>query len=170
MQTKRGATLSPTTLRKLILIWPPLVALDQITKNLALAHLSSLQTRWLLGHFFGLELTNNHGAAFGSFASQSLAPLVLSLLAAAAIIWMWRFLAKYPQLPARWLVVAALALAGASGNLVDRVLRSPKGGVVDFIKLGSWPNFNLADSYLFLAAALAIAITLKTKDRDPGEK
>lgn len=67
-------------------------------------------------------------------------------------------------------MVAALALAGASGNLVDRVLRSPKGGVVDFIKLGSWPNFNLADSYLFLAAALAIAITLKTKDRDPGEK
>jgi signal peptidase II len=52
-----------------------------------------------------------------------------------------------------------LAAAGASGNLVDRVLRKPIGGVVDFLKIPHWPNFNLADSYIFTAATIAVFLT-----------
>jgi signal peptidase II len=46
----------------------------------------------------------------------------------------------------------AAALAGASGNLVDRVIH---GAVVDFIALGRWPVFNLADVAIVAGAAVA---------------
>ena len=49
------------------------------------------------------------------------------------------------------LLVVALSfvLAGALGNLIDRIFRSPgflRGAVVDFVHIGSWPTFNVADS------------------------
>lgn len=51
-------------------------------------------------------------------------------------------------------VVAAVGLVvgGGAGNLVDRTAR---GGVVDFIALGSWPTFNLADVAIVVGAAVA---------------
>ncbi len=48
----------------------------------------------------------------------------------------------------------AAALAGALGNLADRLIR---GAVVDFISLGRWPAFNLADVAIVGGAALACA-------------
>ena len=44
-----------------------------------------------------------------------------------------------------------LALGGAAGNLVDRVLR---GAVVDFIVLRAWPTFNLADAAMMAGTTL----------------
>lgn len=63
----------------------------------------------------------------------------------------------------RWLPCAlSLVLGGAIGNLIDRIFRD--GKVVDFIYLHyqdfSWPAFNLADSAIFVGAALLIAHTL----------
>ena len=64
-----------------------------------------------------------------------------------------------PQLPVGpWLVVGlarsgiAAALAGASGNLADRVIH---GAVVDFVALGRWPVFNLADVAIVAGAVVA---------------
>jgi signal peptidase II len=48
-----------------------------------------------------------------------------------------------PPLPAGCLIGLGLAVGGASGNLVDRLLR---GSVIDFIGLGQSLRFNLADA------------------------
>jgi signal peptidase II len=59
-----------------------------------------------------------------------------------------------PVLQLNVLVAAgiAAALAGASGNLIDRVIH---GAVVDFVALGRWPVFNLADVAIVAGAVVA---------------
>jgi len=65
----------------------------------------------------------------------------------------------------RWTVAIALGLllGGAFGNLGDRVFRSPgllRGAVVDFVDLGFWPVFNLADSAITCGCALLLVTGL----------
>ena len=59
-----------------------------------------------------------------------------------------------PRLSAAAVAGIALVVGGASGNLVDRLAR---GGVVDFIALGRWPAFNLADIAMACGLCLAAA-------------
>jgi signal peptidase II len=50
-------------------------------------------------------------------------------------------------------------VGGACGNLVDRLVRAPgflRGEVVDFIDVGPWPTFNLADSAITVGAVLLV--------------
>ncbi len=49
-----------------------------------------------------------------------------------------------------------MVLGGAIGNLTDRALRGPgfRGRVVDFVDIGSWPVFNVADSAIVVGAIL----------------
>ena len=57
-----------------------------------------------------------------------------------------------------------LLLGGATGNLVDRLLRSPgvgRGAVVDFIDFRVWPVFNLADSAIVVGGVLAVLLSLR---------
>lgn len=56
--------------------------------------------------------------------------------------------------------IFALFLAGGIGNLLDRIFR---GAVIDFIDLSFWPSFNLADTYLTIAAFLLIIFYGKIK-------
>ena len=56
-------------------------------------------------------------------------------------------------------VALSLVLGGALGNLVDRLTRSPgflRGEVVDYVKVGSFPSFNVADSCVTIGAILLI--------------
>ena len=72
----------------------------------------------------------------------------------------------------RVLVVAlTLVLGGALGNLVDRFLRAPgflRGHVVDFVAVGWWPVFNVADSCVTIGAVLLILRSLRTAARAVG--
>src|SRR4051794_41853851 len=71
---------------------------------------------------------------------------VLTLIATGVvigIIWMGRRLVS-PW----WAIGLGMILGGAMGNLVDRFFRSPgplQGHVVDFLSIGWWPGFNVAD-------------------------
>jgi signal peptidase II len=75
---------------------------------------------------------------------------VLAIVVSAAIIYYYRNTER-----ADWLVRLALAmqLGGALGNLVDRLT---EGTVTDFISLGSFPVFNLADACISLGVALLL--------------
>jgi signal peptidase II len=113
------------------------VALDQATKAIVESHLVPGQQVDVLGPL-GLTLSHNQGVAFG-LASGSDAPLVAFALAALALVGF--VLHRNPNLPGIW-VAAGLISGGALGNLADR-LRA--GAVTDYVEIGSWPPFNLAD-------------------------
>jgi signal peptidase II len=62
----------------------------------------------------------------------------------------------------RWALVAlSLVLAGSLGNLADRMFRPPSflsGRVVDFVSVGSFPTFNVADSAITVGAVLLVVL------------
>lgn len=132
-----------------------LILADQYTKSLASQYLTYGRPHFLTS-FFDLTLLHNTGAAF-SFLSDAggwqrwafgLLSFAVSLVLIAWLPSQQRTLIK---------VSLSLILAGAIGNLIDRV---SLGYVVDFISLhyGGWyfPAFNLADSCISVGAALMV--------------
>ncbi|HEX5500357.1 MAG TPA: signal peptidase II, partial [Thermomicrobiales bacterium] len=101
----------------------------------------------IIGNWAALEYAENRGAAFGLFGAQSwLLPLVATaIVAAIAVAYI-----RQPRPPLAIGVAAGLAIGGAIGNLIDRVRL---GHVVDFIAVGPWPNFNVADAGVTLGVA-----------------
>ncbi|MBI4305742.1 MAG: signal peptidase II, partial [Chloroflexi bacterium] len=81
------------------------------------------------------------------FQDQAMILTVISFIAVAAIIWFYRNAISSPLLRA----ALGLQLGGAFGNLLDRLRL---GYVVDFIDVGPWPIFNLADSSIVVGIAI----------------
>jgi len=110
--------------------------------------------------FFNLVLTYNLGVSFGMFAAGSEAGKWL-LVGVAAVIT--AFLLHWLCKATSRLSVLALGLiiGGAVGNVIDRIVI---GGVVDFLDFHAygyhWPAFNVADTGIFIGAALLIAESL----------
>jgi len=95
--------------------------------------------------FFQLTHVSNTGAAFGLFQGQSLALTVVAIVGIAAILFYALFAYRhFPFVDSMSNRVAlSLILGGTVGNLVDRLRL---GYVTDFIGVGVWPAFNIADS------------------------
>jgi len=141
------------------------VALDVTTKTLA-THLWAAHPLRLLGGRLVLDESRNPGAAFGT--ATSLTPL-LTLIAAVAVVAAV-LIGRRPQTIAVALTLG-LVLGGAGGNLVDRLFRAPgvmRGHVVDWIDLGWYPSFNLADSSLCIAAVLGVVISMRSARPTPA--
>ncbi|WP_432502019.1 signal peptidase II [Kineococcus arenarius] len=134
-------------------------ALDQVTKVLAVAHLEPGVRQPLVGELLQFHLIRNPGAAF-SFATGS--TWVFTVLAAAVVVvalWLARRLRS-----TAWALAFGFLLAGAAGNLTDRLLREPgfaRGHVVDFLELPHWPIFNVADASICAAAVLIALLSLR---------
>lgn len=113
------------------------VALDQVTKAIAIAWLARGET---VNVFYGLDVTHvrNTGVAFGALSGGGVLVLVL---VAVAIVLLTAYFARNSRVPRMWLPAGAV-LGGALGNLVDR---AREGTVIDFIDPIAWPAFNLAD-------------------------
>jgi signal peptidase II len=154
--TDSGARPSPTRPRRLIIGLATaglVVATDQVTKSLAVAHLS--RPVHLLGPF-GLALGYNSGAAFSLFTKA--APVLGSIDAVLALGlgWLaWRARSGGVALS------AGLVLGGALGNLCDRLFRAQHGSVVDFITLSHWPTFNVADACITLGVLSLVVAQLR---------
>ncbi len=136
-----------------------ILALDQVTKHLALLHLDPVEPLAVTS-FFNLVLVWNRGVSFGMLtgAGQAAPWLLVALALAIAgflAVWLWRERRPLPQ-TALWLV-----LAGAVGNIIDR-LRF--GAVVDFLDFHlqgyHWPAFNVADSAIVIGAGLLLLDSL----------
>jgi len=122
-----------------------LVAADQITKYVAVQQLVLNQVV-AVTPFFNLVLVYNAGAAF-SFLSDAAGWqrgffIGIALIASAWIVYLLR---RYPH-QRLFALALSLVLAGAVGNVVDRVLH---GAVIDFLDFHAygyhWPAFNVAD-------------------------
>ena len=151
---------SGTERRRFGLMVAIVVALDLVTKLIAVRSLPPYLGVRLVGDAFQLRLVYNSGAAFGlNLGDHSRwIFMALSVAAIAVLLSMLR-----TTRPGDWLRLYALAAicAGALGNLIDRV-RSARG-VVDFLDMGvgalRWPTFNVADMAV-TCGAVALALSL----------
>lgn len=144
------------------------LAADITTKALVVAHLEGKRDIRLLGGHLLLLASRNPGAAF-SFATG--ATIVFTAVAVVVIVVILRSARRlYSSL---WAVSLGLLLGGASGNLLDRLLRSPgfgRGAVVDFIDFKVYPSFNIADSAICCGAVLAVLLSVLGIDVDGRRK
>lgn len=161
MQTARGASLSSsgdthhprsTYVRLFFFVAISVWLIDQATKALAVARLDGRDPVTVIPNVFSLELTTNSGAAFGMAAGMT---VVLSALA--VVVCGFVIHASSRLRDKGWAIGLGLLLAGAMGNLTDRIFRDPspfRGHVVDFLHLNHWPIFNVADVALTFAALI----------------
>ena len=136
------------------------LALDQLTKNWIIDTLTFTDRVSVIDGFFYLTHVRNPGAAFSLFATapaEFRAPffIVVTLIAIGLIISFLRKLSPGERLSA---FALGLILGGAVGNLIDRLVH---GEVIDFLHIRlwagySWPDFNLADSFIVVGVALLV--------------
>lgn len=138
------------------------LAADAASKAWASAALRDGHRITLAGGWARLQLVVNHGAAFGLGAPYE--PLIVAVsVAGVVLLALWaRFAASALERTG-----AALAAAGAAGNLADRLFRAPgrlHGAVVDWIHVWFYgPTFNLADIWLRGGILIAAASWLWTR-------
>jgi signal peptidase II len=135
------------------------LGLDIASKVAVVATLSGHQPIRLLDGFLKLRVDRNPGAAF-SFAPGL--TIVFSLIAITVVVVILRSSRRIRSLP--WAITLGLLLGGATGNLVDRIFRSPdvfRGWVVDWIQVPHWPVFNLADSAIVCGGILAVLLSIR---------
>ena len=140
-----------------------IVALDQLTKYAVTARFA-LGERLEVAPFFNLVLVYNRGAAFSFLSDQSGWQRGLFIaIAIAASSWIVYLLARYPY-ERLFSLALALVLAGALGNVTDRILA---GAVIDFLDFHAfgyhWPAFNVADSAITCGAVLLIWDALRPR-------
>ena len=144
------------------------VVLDQATKELAEAKLSRSEYVPWLGEHVGWQLVHNPGGAFG-LPAPSWVFLLVTVLVVGIVV---------RTLPTTRHVLPATAygllLAGAVGNLLDRILRPGDdellgGYVVDFVAWGTFPRFNVADSAITVGFVLLV-LALWLEERRDGEE
>jgi len=123
------------------------VAADQLSKIWIRSNLLVGESLFELGFFRIIRVPPNTGAAFGLFQDQSFALTIVGLVGVAALLaYALFFYRHFPLLNNRLSHSAlGLILGGTLGNLIDR-LNPNLGGVTDFISIGIWPTFNIADS------------------------
>jgi signal peptidase II len=146
MQAARGASLSPgddhgattrTYVRLFAVVTLVSLALDQVTKIVAVEKLQGRESIEIIPGVLSLSFLRNPGAALSTGAGFTLVPRLRDR---------------------GWAVGLGLLLSGALGNLMDRIFREPsplKGHVVDFIDYGVFVG-NVADIALTFAAIIIV--------------
>lgn len=155
----------------LAVVAPLALALDIITKTLMVANQEGKPPIRILGGLIYLDVIRNPGAAFSMATGMT---WILSLIAVAVVV---ALVVVAPRLRSTgWAIGLGLVLAGALGNLLDRIFRSPgplQGHVVDFVSVfGPYAQyfavFNVADSCICVGGALIVLMAILGRDYDGG--
>jgi signal peptidase II len=130
-----------------------IIGLDQWTKHIVRSNLAYneiwMPADWLLPYARVVHWQNT-GAAFGIGQGMNLFFIILALVVMGMIIF------YFPQIPQEDIFLRAalsLQLGGAGGNLIDRIFQ---GHVTDFISVGSFPVFNIADSSITIGVGVLL--------------
>jgi len=148
------------------LVWLALsalvIALDQLTKHIAIAALEPYHAQAVIPGFLNWTLAYNAGAAFsflhdaGGWQRWLFTGLAI-VVSIVLVVW----LRRTDRGEWRTALPLALVIGGALGNLIDRIRF---GHVTDFIEVyyqqWSWPAFNVADSAISVGAVLLILFGL----------
>jgi len=130
-----------------------IIILDQITKAIIRTNIPFgdfwMPVKWLSPYFKFVHWENT-GAAFGMFQQGGLIFGILAVIISIVIV------IYYPQIPEDeplMRIAIAMQMGGALGNFVDRVRFGP---VTDFIAVGNFPVFNIADSSVTVGVGILI--------------
>lgn len=144
-----------------------IVALDQWTKSIVRQRLTfgSTWAPWdWLEPYARFVHWKNTGAAFGLGQNLSLVFILLTFVVVVMIIY------YYPSIPKQeWplRVALTLQLGGAVGNLIDRLTQN--GSVTDFISIGRFPVFNVADASISIGVAvLIVGMWIQERNAEPA--
>jgi len=169
-------------LRRHLAFWPAAAigtALDLATKSLVFGWLQTLppeaQTYTAMKGFLTLRMDHNTGTFFGQLGGHNTALIVFTVTMMALVVYM--FLAPPREVAGGrrgrcYSAALGLVLAGAAGNLWDRILL---GHVRDFLAFAvngwHWPTFNLADAWLTLGIIAYLLATWRAArtQEPPGE-
>ncbi len=140
-----------TTVMHLLEVAAIIFSLDQLTKFLVMNNISPGGV-WApipgLERLVLIRYTTNPGAALGLFRNGGNVFLVIAFLVAAAIVY---YAMKSPSIPWLMRISLGLMLGGALGNGWDRVQH---GAVTDFVDVGFWAIFNIADVAIITGTTL----------------
>jgi signal peptidase II len=142
------------------------MALDQLSKWIIVAHVMKPPIQIKLTSFFNLILTHNQGVSFGMFSNGtdagkwtlvSVALVILGFL----IRWLFQSNRLFN------VITLGLIIGGAMGNVLDRVM---VGAVVDFLDFHAfgyhWPAFNVADTAISIGAIGLVLESFFIKSED----
>lgn len=135
------------------------LGLDQLTKVLALQHLTPGEPVNVIGSLLKFNLIRNPGAAFSLGSDFTPVISAVQIIVALGVVWLSRKLGSIG-----WAVAFGLLFGGAIGNITDRIFRAPSpfhGHVVDFLQTPNWAIFNVADMAVTSAAILLVIQTLR---------
>ena len=136
------------------------VIADLLTKRWASATFSAEPVN-VIGTFLQVRFVENTGAAFSSFQGNGSFFGVAAIGAIAFVLWIMR------NAESTWEVAGfGLVIAGALGNLIDRIARGPglfDGPVIDWVNLWVIPTFNVADAAITIAVVLLFIGSWKTE-------
>jgi signal peptidase II len=139
------------------------IAGDQLTKYVVTSELRLHESVPVVGPL-EIHRVQNSGIAFGLFASATSVVIVLTTV---AVAWMLLFFARsgsrHPVIPA----ALGLLIGGSVSNLVDRIRL---GHVTDFLDLGWWPAFNLADSFIVVGVGILLVAVMMAGNRAPARQ
>lgn len=152
---------------RLIIVAVVIVLLDQYTKWLVISNIpyGGYWSPWeWLTPIARIVHWSNTGVAFGMLQGMNPVFIVLALIVAGMIIFYYTKLEKED-----WLLKLALMLelGGAVGNLVDRIRF---GHVVDFISVGNFPVFNVADSCITVGVFILLMGVWVQEKREKARK
>lgn len=142
-----------------------IAVVDQAVKQLMLSWLEPGVPMPVIEDWFRFYLLFNSGAAFsmGESLTWLFTTIQLAFVAGALVV--------APKLHGRWeMLGVALIAGGALGNVIDRLFRAPGfffGHVVDYISVGSFAVFNIADACITVGVAVLLAAMLLTEGDEP---
>ena len=154
-------------LRRLVFMFAAVVhllLLDQVVKAAAIFYLKSQPPRVVIENLFNLAYVENRGCAWGMFQGQVWPLAIFAIVALGFLFWKREALFPVGKLG---VIAEMLLYAGIIGNLVDRLARQCVIDMFDFHwGIHHFPCFNVADSYITVAATILIVLGFLQKKDD----
>ena len=149
-----GASAKRRSLGVVVGVMLAIAAVDQVVKQIVVTSLTPGEPVPVIGDWARLYLLFNPGAAFSMGQNSTW------LFTTIQLVFVIGALIYAPRLSGRWETLGvALIAGGALGNLIDRLAREPGfwfGHVVDYISIGSFAVFNLADAAITIGVAVVV--------------
>ncbi|MBS5595352.1 MAG: signal peptidase II [Clostridiales bacterium] len=140
-----------------------MLGLDQVSKWLVRDAMDLGQSIPIISSLMSLTYIENRGAAFGIMAGGRVLFIALTFLLLAFLLW-YRHQNKHQSLLLE--ISTGLIIAGALGNLIDRIV---KGSVTDFIDFHFFPIFNVADIAVTCGVFLMAVFIFKDENKSTNK-